>query len=323
MSFSSETKKELCKSLLKHDELICAEAYGMLIFGRRFSVAEISCRTESTAAANRFTEIITERTGSVVEVQSSLTTRRNASHMYSISIPNPDDCKRVCVYFGHDAGEISLHINRANIENDRCAAAFLRGAFLICGNVSEPVSEYHLEFVVQHKNLSEDLCKLIAETTAFVGGRIISPKIIKRRGVYIVYLKDSEDISDLLTLMGAANASMAVMQAKIMKSYNNATNRKVNSQVANTDKAFTAAAKQLQAINILEESGVLKNLSDELKEVAQIRKEYPQATLKDLAEKLSKPMSKSGINHRLNKLIELSKDAQADSANGTAGERKS
>lgn len=310
MSFSSETKKELCKCQLKYDELICAELYGMLLFAKKFSEREISFRTESGAAASRFTQIVSERTGSIAETVSTLTARRDDTRMYTVKIPSEDDCRRVYAYFGHDGGEVTLRINRANIENEQCAAAFLRGAFLNCGSVSDPENEYHLEFVVQFKNLSEDLCKLITETTAFVSERIISPKIMKRRGMYIVYLKDSEDISDILTLMGASNASMSVMEAKIVKSCKNATNRKVNSQVANTDKSFAAAVKQIQAINALEQSGVLQTLSAELQEVAHLRKEYPQASLRDLGAMLAVPLSKSGLNHRLNKLVELAKDIQ-------------
>lgn len=307
MSFSADTKKELCKAPLKYDELICAEAYGLLLFSKKFSEKEISFRTESNAVTGRFVQIITERTGSVVEVQSSLTARKTDATLYKVKIPNENDCRRVFAYFGHDNGGVSLRINRANIENEQCAAAFLRGAFLTCGSISAPESEYHLEFVVQHKNLSEDLSKLITETTAFISERIISPKIMLRRGVYIVYLKDSEDISDMLTLMGASSASMSVMQAKIMKSYNNDNNRKVNSEVANTDKALTAAVKQIRAINILTESGAIQNLSEELREAAQLRVKYPQASLRDLSAMLTVPMSKSGLNHRLNKLIELAK----------------
>lgn len=309
MSFSADTKQELCRTVLKYDEIIHSEAYGLLLFAKRFGENEISFRTECSAVVNRFSEIVTEKTGSMVEVQSTLTARKNEGRLYKVMLPNEIDCCRVCAYFGHDNGEVSLRINRANIENEQCAAAFLRGAFLTCGSIASPETEYHLEFVVQHKNLAEDLCKLITETTAFVSERIITPRVIKRRGVYIVYLKDSDDISDLLTLMGATAASMSVMEAKIVKSYNNAANRKINLEVANTDKSFTAAVKQIKAIQVLEESGKLQTLSEELREVARLRVEYPQASLKDLGAMLTVPLSKSGLNHRLSKLVELAADS--------------
>ena len=305
MSFSSDTKKELCKAQPKLNEMIKAEAYGLSLFCKKFSDKEISFKTESGDAAKRFADIITAHTSSVVEIQKSLSARKNETSLYKVSVPDNSDCKRIFEYFGHSSSEVSLRINRANIEFEVCAAAFLRGAFLTCGNITSPESEYHLEFNVAHKNLSEDLCKLIYETTEFVGGRAITPKAVSRRGSYVVYLKDSDDISDFLTLMGAGNASMTVMQVKILKNAENARNRQINSQIANTDKIVSAAVKQVQAINALSESGKLNTLSEELQKVAKIRKQYPLASLKELCTYFENPISKSGLNHRLNKLIEL------------------
>ena len=305
MSFSSDTKRELCKVQAKLDEMIKAEAYGLLLFCKKFSDKDILFKTESGDAAQRFADIITAQTGSVVEIQKSLSVRKNEASLYKISVPNVDDCKRIFEYFGHDNNDVSLRINRANIEFEVCAASFLRGAFLTCGNITSPESEYHLEFNAAHKNLSEDLCKLIYETTEYVGGRAITPKSVSRRGSYVVYIKDSEDISDFLTLMGAGNASMTVMQVKILKNAENARNRQINSQIANTDKIVSAAVKQVQAINALSDSGKLNTLSEELQEVAKIRKQYPLASLKELCTYFENPISKSGLNHRLNKLIEL------------------
>ncbi len=305
MSFSSDTKKELCKVQLKLDEMIKAEAYGTVLFCKKFSSEEIYFKTESSEAARRFADIITVCTDSVVEIQKSLSARKNEASLYKVSVPNSSDCKRIFEYFGHDNNQVPLRINRANIEFEICAAAFLRGAFLTCGNITSPESEYHLEFNVAHKNLSDDLCKLIYEASEFVGGRAIIPKTVSRRGSYVVYIKDSEDISDFLTLMGAGNASMNVMQVKILKNAENARNRQINSQLANTDRMLSAAAKQVKAINVLSESGKLNTLSEELQEVARIRKEYPLVSLKELCTYFENPISKSGLNHRLNKLIEL------------------
>ncbi len=305
MSFSSDTKKELCKVNSKLDEMNKAEAYGLLLFCKKFSDTEISFKTESSETTKRFAELTASCTGSVVEIKKSLSARKNKASLYRVSIPNIEDCKRIFDYFGHSSSDFSLRINRANIEFEVCAAAFLRGAFLTCGSITSPESEYHLEFNAVHKNLSEDLCKIIQETTEYVGGRAIKPKVVCRRGSYVVYLKDSEDISDILTLMGAGNASMNVMQIKIMKNYENAKNRQVNSQLANTDKIVSAAAKQVKAITILDESGKLGTLSEELQEAARVRKQYPLVSLKELCTYFDTPISKSGLNHRLNKLIEL------------------
>ena len=149
---------------------------------------------------------------------------------------------------------------------------------------------------------------MIKETTELAGGKAASPKMISRRGSYVVYLKDSEDIADLLTLIGAGGASMSVMQVKIEKSLENSLNRKINSQIANTDKTVSAAAKQMRAIQTLEDSGAFDTLSEELKAAAMLRRAHPIASLKELVEVSPVHISKSGLNHRLNKLVELAGD---------------
>ncbi len=308
MSFSSDVKKELCKVSVKLREIESSEAYGLLLFCRRFTPGEICLRTESGSTAERFSQIVAQITGAVVEVQKSLTARKTGAAIYKVSVPSPDDCSRIFARFGHEASSSSLRINMANLEFEPCAAAFLRGAFLTCGTISSPESEYRLEFNTVYKNLSEDLCRVIKETTELAGGRAAQPRIISRRGSFAVYLKDSDDISDLLTLMGAGSASMTIMQVKIEKSRENSMNRKINSQIANTDKTVSAAARQMRAIANLEESGALLSLSEELQAAAKLRQEHPIASLKELVTLSEVPISKSGLNHRLNKLIELGEE---------------
>ncbi len=308
MSFSGDVKRELSKTRVKLKEIERSEAYGLLLFCRSFNDKEIYFRTESGAAAERFSQVVAEVTGAVVETQKTLTARKNNSSVYRVAIPSADDCARVFSYFGHEEGKASLRINMANLEFEPCAAAFLRGAFLTCGTISAPETEYRLEFNTVHKNLSEDLCRVIKETTELAGGKAASPKMISRRGSYVVYLKDSEDIADLLTLIGAGGASMSVMQVKIEKSLENSLNRKINSQIANTDKTVSAAAKQMRAIQTLEDSGAFDTLSEELKAAAMLRRAHPIASLKELVEVSHVHISKSGLNHRLNKLVELAGD---------------
>lgn len=289
-------------------EITQAEAYGLLVCCRKFSAEEIYFRTESRSAAERFSRKIAEVTGAVVEISEKLTARSSSAVIFKVSVPSQLDCERIFAQFGHESGQPSLRVNMANLEFEPCAAAFLRGAFLTCGTITAPQTEYRLEFNTVHKNLSEDLCRVIKETTELAGGRAASPKIVNRRGAYVVYLKDSEDISDLLTLMGAGSASMAVMQVKIEKSLENARNRKINSEIANTDKTFSASAKQMKAITLLEECGVLPQLSEELRAAAELRRAYPMASLKELAERSPVSISKSGLNHRLKKLVEIAEE---------------
>ncbi len=305
VSFSSDVKKELCRVSVKMKEIERSEAYGLLLFCRRFSPSEISMRTESGSAAERFADVTARTTGAVVELQKTLTARKTGGAIYKAFVPSSDDCARIFAQFGHDASAPSLRVNMGNIEFEPCAAAFLRGAFLTCGTISSPESEYRLEFNTVHKNLSDDLCRVIKETMELAGGRAAQPRVISRRGSYFVYLKDSDDIADLLTLMGAGSASMSIMQVKIEKSRENSMNRKINSQIANTDKTVSAAAKQVRAIRTLEENGVLTDLSGELQAAAALRRDHPIASLKELVSLSPVPISKSGLNHRLNKLVEL------------------
>ena len=305
MSFSSDTKRELCKAKLKPPELAWAEAYGLMLFAKSFSSKEICFRTESGDAANRFADVVTAQTGAIVEISKTLSVKKKESIKYRVCVPSENDCEKIFYECGHSPGDVNLKINRANIGFEVCMGAFLRGAFLSCGSVISPETEYRLEFCVRHKVLSDELCRFIEEAGETVIGRRISPKITVRRGVYIVYIKDSEDISDLLTMMGAGNASMTIMQVKIERNAENNRIRAINSQIANTDKALSAAAKQVKAIETLKSEGKFSLLSEELKEAAEMREKYPLISLKELCTHFDKPISKSGLNHRLNKLIEL------------------
>ena len=295
MSFSSEVKRELCKVHVKMKELEKAEAYGLLLFCRKFASDEICFRTESGSSAQRFSQLTAVTTGAIVEIRKTLTARKSSDALYTVLIPSKDDCEHVFSYFGHDVTQPSLRINMGNIEFEPCAAAFLRGAFLVCGSITDPQTEYRLEFNTVHKILSEELA----------GGKAASVKIANRRGAFVVYLKDSEDIADLLTLMGAGGASMNVMQVKIEKSLENSLNRKINSQIANADKSASASAKQVRAIQKLADCGVLNTLSPELQAAARLRLDHHVASLKELVELSDVPISRSGLNHRLAKLVEL------------------
>lgn len=305
MSFSSETKKELCKNVPKLNEFIKAEVYGLLLFCRHFTDSEISFTTESRAAADRFADLVTVQTGSVVEIQKQLAVHSTANTKYKVCVPNADDCKRIRELFGHDDTSVNLRINRANLGFEVCLPAFLRGAFLACGSVSAPETEYHLEFKVPFQVLSQDLNRIITECAECVAGRTIVPKITNRRSSYVVYLKNGDDISDFLTMLGAPNASMNIMQVKILKNAENRRNREINSRLANTDKTLSTAAKQIMAIQKLKEKGQFEALPADLKQTAEIREKYPLASLKELCTYFDFAVSKSSLSRRLTRIIEL------------------
>lgn len=304
MSFALDVKKELAKAENKSHSQDFAEVYGMLLFSRHFSSSEIGLKTKSISVAERCISKLTALFAPVVEKQSVLKPTKNFINLHTVSLVIPEECNRIFTSFGHSEKSPSLRLNRANIEDDMCRVAFLRGAFLSCGSVNDPTKNYHLEFCSQYKNLSQDLCTLLCE----IEECNLSPKIILRSGSYVVYLKDSEQITDLLTYMGAPGSAMDIMNAKAYKEMRNLANLRTNSELANIAKTANASARQLWAIEKLDRSIGLSSLPEPLYEIALLRRENPELSLRDLGDLLSPPISRSGVNHRLQKLIELAEN---------------
>lgn len=302
MSFAHNVKKELCKISVQNDNQEFAECYGMLLFSRHFSPDNIVIKTESISVAERYIELMTKLFTPVIEKQTTLKANRDFINLHTISLVVESECKRVFSSFGHIENVPSLRLNRANIEDDSCRSAFLRGAFLSCGSVNDPQKNYHLEFCATYKNLCNDLCTLLSEIEECT----LSPKIVLRGGSYVVYLKDSEQITDLLTYIGAPQSSMDIMNAKAYKQMRNITTRRTNSELANINKTASASARQLMAIECIERKDGLKALPQPLYEIALLRRDNPELSLRDLGAMLTPPISRSGVNHRLQKLIEIS-----------------
>ena len=162
------------------------------------------------------------------------------------------------------------------------------------------MKSYHLEFCVPHKNLSQDLCKILSEITECT----LIPKTVVRSGSYIVYFKESEQICDLLTYIGSPIRSMEIMGTKAIKQVRNNVNRRINSEVANIGKIATASAKQLSAIEHIKKTVGIDSLPEDLREIAYLRLENPDMSLRDLGQNLSTPISRSGANHRMQRLLE-------------------
>lgn len=302
MSFSHEVKKELSKILNYDYARDFSECYGLMLFCRPFSSREIKLKTESINVAERFITLTNKLFSPVVEKQTTLKASKEFINLHTISLILPDECRQVYSAFGHDDSNTTLRLNRGNIENDMCLSSFLRGAFLSCGSVNDPLKNYHLEFCSAYKNLSNDLCLLLSE----IRECNLTPKIVLRGGSYVVYLKDSEQITDLLTYMGATSCAMDIMNAKAYKQMRNIANRRTNSELANINKTATAAAKQLAAIERIESTAGLETLPDQLYEIAVLRRDNPELSLRDLGLMMAEPISRSGVNHRLMKIIELS-----------------
>lgn len=297
MSFASDCKKELCMIENKRACCLKAECYGLLLFSKCFSLRESRMICENGAVARRVAEAAAVSAGVYAEVRSEL--RRKNTGAFTIEIPGEDARAHMIKSFGHSGTEISQHILMQNLKKDCCTASFLRGVFLICGTVTDPQKEYHLEFSTPHLHLAEDLVQVLQNVRAAQ----LSPSIAKRKNIYIVYIKESSAIEDFLTLIGAVNSAMELMQIKMYKEAYNNMNRVSNCETANLDKTYSAASKQIAAIALINDKIGLDELPADLQEAATLRLHNPEMSLREMSERLS--ISRSGVNHRLRRILEF------------------
>ena len=306
MSFSTETKREICTKLSTRVSLQYSELYAMLLLGREFKPDSIVFKTENEHTFSHFIFLLNKLFKAKCEVVAPMKGETGRNRSYTVTVTSPAKCRKIFEHYGHDEREINLRVNRANINDEDEQRAFIRGAFLACGSVTDPEKSYHMEFAVPYRNLCMDICRIIRE----IQDSEIAVKILSRGGVYIAYIKDSEQITDMLTYMGAVVAAMNVMGTKALKEVRNAANRRANSEIANLQKTASASARQILAIKKLRKDGRFNLLSDELKSVANLRYDYPELTLRELGEMLDPPISRSGVNHRLEKIIRMAEEEE-------------
>ena len=213
MSFAFDTKRELCQIADHNFAVQRAEGYGLLLFAKNFSEQKIVFSTENAFVASRYMQILAEVWQTVTEKKTALTRKKGSARLFTVSVPDQRDCKKIFMDLGHGSTQLNLRINRANLDEESAVAPFLRGVFLCCGTVTNPQKEYHLEFSMPYKNLCSDLCRLVSEVTELTK----EPRIINRKGCFIAYIKDSEQISDFLAFIGAPMAAMSIMQEKYIK----------------------------------------------------------------------------------------------------------
>lgn len=301
MSFSAEIKEELINIKDMPDCCAHAMAYGMLLFGRSFDFNDISLLTENPLVAEKYSQLV-ER---VCEVK----VPENVSEAGKVTceIGSEEERVKVLSCFSSTGKERVRRIDRGNLLNECgdtsesincCNAAFLRGAFLSCGTASDPNKSYHIEFVVPYRTLSLDLLKILTDYG-------LKAKHMVRRYINVIYIKDSESIEDLLTIMGATMASLSIMNIKIYKDLRNLTNRRNNFENANLSKTASAAYDQISAIESIKNGGGYATLPAELRAIADLRIENEEASLREIGEMCDPPISRSAVNHRLKKLMAL------------------
>lgn len=296
MSFSFDTKNELCRLPVQRRCCALAEAYGVLLYCHTFSSSEVRVITENPNLAARLPRLFQKAfdlrfdrrpdpAGEGGKMVFQITERKKLDHIIDL--------------LGYDPRQsLALHINFAMVEEECCRAAFFRGCFFAGGSITDPSKRYHLELTSSHLQASRELEVLLRESG-------YPPKSVARNGSSVTYFKQSDQIEDFLTLIGAPVAAMKIMSTKLEKDLRNSVNRRLNCDSANVDKAVEAAQSQGEAIRKLQAAGRLAQLPDKLQRTAALRLEFPELSLSELAEEFDPPVTKSCLNHRLRKLVEL------------------
>ena len=294
MSFSSDVKQELCKLNISRRCCAQAEAYGVLLFCNTFHSRQVRIITESAWLKERLPVLFRKAFHVTFDALPP-----EGEGKGSFLIEDPDKLRMIFETFGLEQNAaVSTHVNFANVEEEHCRTAFLRGAFLAGGSVTDPLKSYHLELATSHFHVGREVPALMQEA----GFR---PKTTTRKGNYITYFKQSEHIEDFLTAIGAPISAMDMMTAKLERDLRGSVNRRVNCDAANLDKLVAAAQHQIEAIHKLEEHGMLAAQPAKIQEAARLRTENPELTLNQLAALCDPPVTKSAFNHRLRKLVEL------------------
>ena len=294
MSFSTEVKNELCSVSMSRACCTRAEAYGALLHASVFSHKEIRLSAENAVVVRRLQALLQRAFFVDSEAES-------CGRKQQLIINDPPRIGRIFDALGYDRkNHITYHLNRNVLEEDCCIAAFLRGAFLMAGTVAGPDKKSHLELKSTHQSLT-------GEETSLMLDLGLAPKQARRASAQLLYFKDSASVEDFLTRIGAPHAAMELMQVKMVKEVRNYVNRTTNFETANLTKTASAAAAQLEAIELIGRTKGLESLPDELYEVALLRLQNPDMSLRELGAHLSEPISRSGVNHRLKKILELSR----------------
>ena len=293
MSFSNDVRKEIYSSISdKNQRYACL--YGMLLFSRCFDRRKICFQTESSISADTFSELFT-KVFKVTPVYRK-NERKSGSVLYTYET---EDRELIDLIFAkyRIKDETARSID-SEVITTSSLGVFTAGIFLACGSVNDPQKEYHLEFSVPEESLADGLISLLGD----IG---VKARTMVRRGQFIVYIKGSESIEDTLTFIGAQQCTLEIMNVKIYKDMRNKVNRIANCDSANIDKVVNAAMKQIEDIALIARVSGLDSLTPELREVAELRLENSGMSLSEIGESLSEPISRSGVNHRFQKLAKI------------------
>ena len=307
MSFSSKVKGELSLHLGngRHCEIAETAAF-VNICGQSVAFGEHFClkiQTENFYVAKKCFTLLQNTFNIKTDLSIRSSGRKRKNKVYTLLIRNfaqAETLLRATGMLFTEAGQKKLvkRIYPPVVSSMCCRRAYIRGAFISVGSVNDPEKNYHLEFVLGDMETAQQLKNLINSFG-------LDAKVVERKDHFVVYLKEGEQIVDLLNVMGAPLALMDLENVRIVKEMRNDINRKVNCETANLNKVVGAAVKQLEDITYIEETIGLSKLPEQLEEVARLRLEYPDKSLKELGSFLMTPVGKSGVNHRLRKISNI------------------
>lgn len=299
ISFSSAARAEICRELPHKPCCAKAQCFGILLFCNSFQDDGIKIITESREFACILPKLFKKAFDLDFDSYPSLA----SSGKLVFLIRDRGKLSAIMEAFGFSAGDtLALHVNYPIVEEDCCKVSFLRGAYLAGGSVTDPGKGYHLELATTHQAVARETELIVREVMDF------APKTAARGGAQVLYLKQSEQISDFLTCLGAPVAAMGIMEARLEKELNNKVNRRCNCDDANTSKVVEAAQEQLSVIRILREKGILEGLPEKLKQAAIAREQNPSGSLTELAAMMEPPITKPAMNNRMKKLAEIAKE---------------
>lgn len=311
MSFSSDTKGELARVEPEKKCCMLAEIAGFIRVSGSVKLAgggkmELIVATENPAVARHYKKLIKEYfdVDATLGISEGSTIKKSRQYILSLSDKEGQKAEPILRETGilmirEGMNYISDGIYDGLIKTKCCRKAYLRGAFLGIGTMSDPEKSYHIELVCSTETLVNDIKKLI---NSFVG---INAHTVQRRKSYVVYIKEAEQIGDILNIMGAHQQFFDFAEVRLTKEMRNKANRLINCDSANLDKTMNAARRQLEAIDKIEKVKGLSSLPDKLLDAAVLRKNNPEATLQELADMMNPPMKKSGLNNRLKKIEEI------------------
>lgn len=313
MSFSSEVKEELAKHTGSARHCQIAEFAALLLYCGKVETGQngqirLILETENVSVARKGFTLLKKTFNIYADIAERISGKHGKNAVFSIVLEKREEVIKVlqAVKIMDDNGKLCADnktIDAVVIKNGCCQRAFLRGAYLAIGSMSDPEKSYHLELVCAALSQAEQLRDMIISFD-------IEAKIVQRKKYYVVYLKEGSGIVDFLNLTEAYVSLMNFENLRILKDMRNSINRRVNCEAANITRTVTAASKQVEDIRLIRDTCGFKSLPDNLREMAEVRLEYPDAPLKELGQYLQPPVGKSGVNHRLRKLSELAEKMQ-------------